>query len=137
MVSSFGAVLIFIIISIFFLVSLLILNFFVSPKKKSVEKLELFECGEPTIGSAKLRFNNHFFNIALVYVLFDIEIAVLIPVSLIYKNQIKVSNPILTLTIIGIFLLFLIVGFIYEWSVGNLDWIKTKNLLEENKNDKR
>ena len=82
MLSSFGAVFTFIIISIFFLLSLLILNFFVSSKKKSKEKLELFECGEPTIGDAKLKINSHFFNVALVYILFDIEIAVLIPAQL-------------------------------------------------------
>ncbi len=137
MLSSFGAVFIFIIISIFFLLSLLILNFFVSSKKKSKEKLELFECGEPTIGDAKLKINSHFFNVALVYILFDIEIAVLIPIALIYKNQIKREEPLVILTIIGIFFLFLIVGFIYEWSVGNLDWIRNKNLLREENNDKK
>lgn len=136
MLSSFGAVFTFIIISIFFLLSLLILNFFVSSKKKIKEKLELFECGEPTIGDAKLKINSHFFNVALVYILFDIEIAVLIPIALIYKNQVK-SNSGMILTIIGIFFLFLIVGFIYEWSVGNLDWIRNKNLLREENNDKK
>ena len=124
MLLNFSAILIFIIISVFFLLSLLFLNFMVFTKKKSSKKNEIFECGEPTIGNTKVKINGHFFNIALVYILFDVEIALLVPIVIAYKNQINNSNPIFMFSVLLFFLLFLIIGFIYEWLEGNFDWIK-------------
>lgn len=123
MLLNFSAILIFIIISIFFLLSLLFLNFLVSIKKKNNIKNEIFECGEPTVGNIKLKVNSHFFNIALVYILFDLEVALIVPIVLVYKNEIK-NNPIFIFSVLAIFFLLLVVGFVYEWYAGNLSWVK-------------
>lgn len=126
MLLNFSAVLIFIIISIFFLLSLLFLGFLVAPRKKNREKEEIFECGEPTIGDTNLKINSRFFNIALVYILFDLEIALLVPIVLVYKEYVNDKNSLFAFSVVLVFLLLLLVGFIYEWSAGNLDWIKPK-----------
>ena len=135
MLLNFSAVFIFIIISIFFLLSLLFLNFLVTNKKKSKEKTEIFECGEPTIGDCKLKFNGHFYNVALLYILFDLEIALLVPVLIVYKDLIKNDGILGPFCALFFFFILLVIGFIYEWHEGNIIWLKdsNKNKLEDNK----
>lgn len=137
MLLNFSAVFIFIIISIFFLLSLLFLNFLVSSKKKNKEKNEIFECGEPTVGNTKVNVNSHFFNVALVYILFDLEIAFLVPISLTYKELVNKQNFMFAFFALMFFILLLIVGLVYEWHVGNFDWIVDKSSSLNNNEDKR
>ena len=134
MLLNFSAILIFIIISIFFLLSLLFLNFLVTKKKNSKEKNEIFECGEPTIGDSKLKVNGHFYNVALLYILFDLEVSLLVPVLLVYKDLIKNNGILVPFCTLLFFLVLLIVGFVYEWREGNISWIRDcdKNKIEDN-----
>ena len=120
---EFGAVLIFMLLGVGFVAGGLIFGWLVRPCKPSPDKNDIYECGEPTIGSAWIRYNSRFYNIALVYLLFDVEVVVLAPVSLVLRDMAKSGTAWVALTGILAFLALLVLGLAYEWLNGNLDWI--------------
>nr|BBG74325.1 NADH dehydrogenase subunit 3 [Bythites fuscus] len=82
------------------------------------EKLSPYECGFDPIGSARLPFSLRFFLVAILFLLFDLEIALLLPLP--WGDQL--SSPLLTFTWATSVLLLLILGLIYEWTQGGLEW---------------
>ena len=120
---EFGAVLIFMLLGVGFVAGGLIFGWFVRPRKPSPEKNAIYECGEPTIGSAWIRYNSRFYNVALVYLLFDVEVVVLAPVALVLRDLAISGTAWAALVGILVFLALLVLGLAYEWLNGNLDWI--------------
>lgn len=95
------------------------------------EKNAIYECGEPTIGSSWVRYNIRFYTTALLFLLFDVEVVLLIPVALWLKPAIDSAAaggstllPWLILLEIGFFVFVLVVGLAYAWRNGGLDWVK-------------
>ncbi len=84
----------------------------------------MYECGEPTIGSTWIRFNSRFYTVALVYLLFDVEVVVLVPAMLVLR-ELKTSSVGVYAALIAllVFVALLVLGLAYEWFYGNLDWI--------------
>ncbi len=82
-----------------------------------VEKLSPYECGFDPIGTVQRHFNIKFYLVAILFVIFDLEIAMLFPWSLTLKHI-----GIFGFTSMMIFLFILTIGFIYEWKNGALDW---------------
>nr|WNH37147.1 NADH dehydrogenase subunit 3 [Melanonus zugmayeri] len=82
------------------------------------EKLSPYECGFDPLGSARLPFSLRFFLIAILFLLFDLEIALLLPLP--WSNQL--ANPILTFSWTACVLTLLTLGLIYEWLQGGLEW---------------
>ena len=82
------------------------------------EKRSPFECGFDPKSSARIPFSTRFFLLAVIFLVFDIEIALIIPLPIV------ISNNILYEVILGglIFLLILVVGLLHEWKEGSLDW---------------
>ena len=99
-----------------------------SPNNPNPEKLTSYECGEETVGSAWLPFNNRFYVIALIFLLFDVEMVFILPWATVFGNRqmIKIDNRWgwLSLTEMFIFLGILILGLVYVWAKGDLDWVK-------------
>ena len=93
------------------------LGFLLGPKKPSPAKLEQYECGFPAFSSAQLKFDVRYYLVAILFIIFDLEIAFLFPWAVVIK---KVGFP--ALVAVMIFLLLLTVGFIYEWKKGALEW---------------
>lgn len=118
MLFHFAAVLIFLLISVVFIFGNLALGWLARPTRPNPEKNEIYECGEPTIGSSWIRYNIRFYTIALVYLIFDVEVVFLFPVALVMKDM-----GLLALVEAMTFVTILALGLVYAWRYGNLDWI--------------
>lgn len=126
MYNQFGAVLVFGLIAVAFVFVSLGLGALIRRARPGEEKLSVYECGEPTIGSSWIRYNSRFYNIALVYLLFDVEVVLLIPVMLLIRDMAGTSAAVSALVALLVFLGLLVLGLAYEWYWGNLDWIRTE-----------
>nr|AJD83542.1 NADH dehydrogenase subunit 3 [Cyprinodon nevadensis pectoralis]ANF03873.1 NADH dehydrogenase subunit 3 [Cyprinodon nevadensis amargosae]QWC54459.1 NADH dehydrogenase subunit 3 [Cyprinodon salinus salinus]QWC54472.1 NADH dehydrogenase subunit 3 [Cyprinodon salinus salinus]QWC54485.1 NADH dehydrogenase subunit 3 [Cyprinodon salinus salinus] len=82
------------------------------------EKLSPYECGFDPLGSARLPFSLRFFLVAILFLLFDLEIALLLPLP--WGDQL--SSPLLTFSWASLVLTLLTLGLIYEWLQGGLEW---------------
>jgi NADH-quinone oxidoreductase subunit A len=124
MYADFAIILVFVLLGVAFVAGALIVGAFVRPRKGGEEKLTVYECGEPTIGSTWIRFNSRFYTVALVYLLFDVEVVVLVPTMLVLR-ELKTSSVGVYAALIGllVFVALLVLGLAYEWFYGNLDWI--------------
>nr|YP_007624404.1 NADH dehydrogenase subunit 3 [Grus monacha]ACN53690.1 NADH dehydrogenase subunit 3 [Grus monacha]BCD56136.1 NADH dehydrogenase subunit 3 [Grus monacha] len=94
------------------------LNFWLTQINPDSEKLSPYECGFDPLGSARLPFSIRFFLVAILFLLFDLEIALLLPLPW----AIQLQSPTTTLTWTSILLLLLTLGLIYEWMQGGLEW---------------
>ncbi len=121
MYRDFGTVLVAAILGIIMVAVPLIVQSLVAPSKKSKEKLETYECGEESEGSAWLQFNIRFYVIALIFLIFDVEVVFLFPWAVVFKDL-----GLLAMVEMAIFLVILIVGLAYVWVKADLDWVKRK-----------
>ena len=100
------------------------------PNNPNPEKLTSYECGEETVGSAWMPFNSRFYVIALIFLLFDVEMVFILPWATVFGNNdlIKADHRWgwFSLAEMFIFLGILILGLVYVWVKGDLDWIKPK-----------
>uniref|UniRef100_A7U4E3 NADH-ubiquinone oxidoreductase chain 3 n=1 Tax=Ochetorhynchus melanurus TaxID=427553 RepID=A7U4E3_9FURN len=94
------------------------LNFWLAQTSPDSEKLSPYECGFDPLGSARLPFSIRFFLIAILFLLFDLEIALLLPLP--WATQLQ--YPLSTLTWTSTIILLLTLGLIYEWTQGGLEW---------------
>jgi len=110
-----------------------LINKAIAPHKPNPEKLTSYECGEETTGNAWLPFNSRFYVIALVFLLFDVEMVFIFPWATVFgSHEINSYEPRwgwLALTEMFIFLGILILGLAYVWVKGDLDWIKPKPIV--------
>jgi len=117
---DFATVLVYILVSAGFIFGSMTLGRVLRPDRPTPQKLSTYECGEEAIGSAWIQFNVRFYIIALIFLIFDVEIAILFPWAVIFK---KIG--LLALAEILIFVGILVVGFIYVWVKGDLEWLKS------------
>nr|YP_214804.1 NADH dehydrogenase subunit 3 [Ambystoma dumerilii]AAT49243.1 NADH dehydrogenase subunit 3 [Ambystoma dumerilii] len=96
---------------------LIMVGFWIPMSNPDTEKLSPYECGFDPWGSARLPFSIRFFLVAILFLLFDLEIGLLLPTP--WALQL---NPTNTLTWATLILALLTVGLIYEWIQGGLDW---------------
>nr|ABB96789.1 NADH dehydrogenase subunit 3 [Colonia colonus] len=97
---------------------LIALNLWLAQINPDSEKLSPYECGFDPLGSARLPFSIRFFLVAILFLLFDLEIALLLPLP--WATQLQ--SPITTLTWASTMLLLLTLGLMYEWTQGGLEW---------------
>nr|YP_009991980.1 NADH dehydrogenase subunit 3 [Apteryx rowi]QJF46344.1 NADH dehydrogenase subunit 3 [Apteryx rowi]QNN84880.1 NADH dehydrogenase subunit 3 [Apteryx rowi] len=105
-------------LSLLLSIILITLNFWLAQMSPDAEKLSPYECGFDPLGSARLPFSIRFFLVAILFLLFDLEIALLLPLPW----AIQLPHPLLTLLWTSIILLLLTLGLVYEWAQGGLEW---------------
>nr|ADE61209.1 NADH dehydrogenase subunit 3 [Eurillas latirostris] len=107
-----------IILSLTLSIALTALNFWLAQMNPDPEKLSPYECGFDPLGSARLPFSIRFFLVAILFLLFDLEIALLLPLP--WATQLQ--TPTTTLIWATTLILLLTLGLVYEWTQGGLEW---------------
>lgn len=108
--------------------SQLIVTQLIGPRKRTATKLMPYECGKDPVGNARDRFSIKFYTVAVIFLLFDIEVLFIIPFAVAFKSLLglQASSGIAYGTIafieILVFIATLIVGYIYVWKKGTFDW---------------
>ena len=111
------SIIIFLFVAISLSVGFIVLNFLFSPKKPDPEKLSAYECGFEAFNDSRMEFDVRFYLVAILFIIFDLEIAFLFPWAVSLGNI-----GALGFWSMMIFLFILTVGFVYEWKKGALDW---------------
>lgn len=127
--SGFGEVLLYIIGGTLFVSVALVTAWILRPNRPNPEKLSTYESGEEPAGAAWTQFNIRFYIIALIFLLFEVELIFLFPWATIFANKELVTQTDgvwgwLTFIEMIIFILVLALGLAYAWVNGHLDWIK-------------
>lgn len=94
-----------------------ILGFLLGPRRPSPEKNSAYECGFEPFDEARSPFDVRYYLVAILFIIFDLETAFLVPWSVVFRQLGWVG-----LIAMGIFLGLLTVGFVYEWKKGALEW---------------
>lgn len=117
LLSSYFPVFVFIIISAVISGILLIVPYIVAHRAPDSEKLSAYECGFDSFGDARMKFDVRFYLVAILFIIFDLEVAFLFPWAVAFS-----SISLLGFWSMMIFLTILTIGFIYEWKKGALEW---------------
>jgi len=114
---DYFSIIIFLIVALGLSVAFIVVNFVLSPKNPDPEKLSAYECGFDAFDDSRIEFDVRFYLVAILFIIFDLEIAFLFPWAISLGNI-----GALGFFSMMIFLFILSVGFIYEWKKGALDW---------------
>jgi NADH-quinone oxidoreductase subunit A len=96
---------------------MLVMGRLVSPNRPDPEKLSPYECGFEAFEDARMKFDVRYYLVAILFILFDLEIAFLFPWAVVLQDIGFVGFAAMML-----FLLILVIGFVYEWKKGALEW---------------
>lgn len=119
MLTEFGRVFIFFIIGAVFVAAGLVFAWLIRPKRWYPGKLATYECGEVPIGDSWIKFNIRFYIIALIFLIFDVEVVFLFPWAVVFEKL-----GLFAFVEMVIFLAILLIGYAYVWVKGDLDWDK-------------
>lgn len=119
MLTEFGNVLLFFIIGAVFVAIALFVAKLVRPHRPNAIKLSTYECGEIPIGSARVQFNNRFYIIGLMFLIFEVEILLLFPWAMVFKELGWVA-----FWAMFVFVSLIFIGFAYELGKGHMKWDK-------------
>ena len=121
MLTEFGKVFAFILTAVMFVLIAVFAAKLIRPARPTKEKLTTYECGENPEGSPWVKFNIRFYVVALIFLIFDVEVVMLIPWALVYQD-----SGMLGFLVGAIFLILLGLGMAYEWRKGDLEWARPK-----------
>ena len=115
--SEYLSIIIFLFISLLLSIGFIVINYIASPRNPDPEKLSAYECGFEAFDNARIEFDVRFYLVAILFIIFDLEIAFLFPWAISLGNI-----GLLGFYSMMTFLFILTVGFIYEWKKGALEW---------------
>lgn len=121
MLTEFGKVFAFFLVSVIFVIVGILTAKFIRPNRPSKEKQLTYECGEEPIGSPWVKFNIRFYVVALIFLIFDVEVVLLVPWAVVYR-ELGFAGYLVGV----IFLVLLGLGMAYEWRKGDLEWERPK-----------
>ena len=117
LLAQYFPIIIFLAIAIFISVFMLAIPFIIAPQKPDAEKISAYECGFEAFGDARSKFDVRFYLVAILFIIFDLEVAFLFPWAITLGDI-----GLLGFWSMMLFLLTLTIGFIYEWKKGALEW---------------
>jgi NADH-quinone oxidoreductase subunit A len=117
MLSNYLPVLIFVVISLAIAVIVIVLGYVLGTRHPDSEKLSPYECGFESFEDARMKFDVRYYLVAILFIIFDLEIAFLFPWAIVL-DQIGLFG----FASMAVFLGILVIGFIYEWKKGALEW---------------
>lgn len=124
MLFDFANVLVFMALGAAFVGVNLLIGRLLRPANPQARKLSTYECGEPAAGSAWVNFNIRFYIIALIFIIFEVEIAFIFPVATAFRRWTEGGQGIFAFTEIFAFVAILFIGLVYAWAKGDLEWVK-------------
>jgi NADH-quinone oxidoreductase subunit A len=124
MLFDFANVLVFTALGLGFVGVNLLIGRLLRPSNPQVRKLSTYECGEPASGSAWVNFNIRFYLVALIFIIFEVEIAFIFPVAAVFRRWIENGQGFFAFVEILVFVGILFLGLIYAWVKGDLEWVK-------------
>ncbi len=130
---EFGAIAAFAVMAVAFGLGGLTIGRILRPHFPETNKSVIYECGELPIGSAWFNFNPRFYLIALVFVIFEVEIALTFPVAAVYRAWIAqgLTMGLVALGELLLFTLILVLGLVWVWAKGDLEWVRRLARVDE------
>lgn len=117
MLAEYLPILLFLFVAIAIGVTLLVAGYFLGPRAPDSEKLSPYECGFEAFEDARMKFDVRYYLVAILFIVFDLEIAFLFPWAVVFKDI-----GVTALAAMAVFLGILVIGFVYEWKKGALEW---------------
>ena len=117
MLAEYLPTLLFLIVATGIGIALILIGNLLGPKRPSAEKLSPYECGFAPFEDARMQFDVRYYLIAILFIVFDLEIAFVFPWALVFREL-----GVFGLVEMGVFLSLLVIGFVYVWKKGALEW---------------
>jgi NADH-quinone oxidoreductase subunit A len=125
MLMAYATVGVFMLVAAGFVLVSMLTGKLIRPDNPTGQKLEVYECGEAPATPGWFNFNPRFYVVALVFLIFDVEIAFLYPVAAVFKRWVIQGLGVYALTEMLAFVAVLLVGLVYVWKKGDLEWVRT------------
>ncbi|GHT93310.1 NADH-quinone oxidoreductase subunit A [Betaproteobacteria bacterium] len=123
MLENYFPILMFVLVGLFIGIAPVALGCFVAPHRPDAEKLSPYECGFEAFEDARIKFDVRYYLIAIIFILFDLEIAFLFPWATVFQDIVaNDSVKIFGFVEVVVFLAIILVGDAYAWAKGALDW---------------
>lgn len=125
MLENYFPVLVFIVVALIFGCVPIIIGRLVGPHRPDPEKLSPYECGFGAFEDARMKFDVRYYLVAIAFIIFDLEVAYMFPWAAIYKEFVGAENTVVrTFGFVEMFIFMgiLVVGFVWAWLKGALDW---------------
>ncbi|MHC2996656.1 NADH-quinone oxidoreductase subunit A [Tepidiphilus sp. HLB4] len=123
MIENYFPVFVFLVVALLFSMAPVLLGWLLGPRRPDPEKLSPYECGFEPFEDARIRFDVRYYLIAILFILFDLEIASLFPWAVVFKEMIaEGTHALYVFGTVMIFLAVLVIGYVVEWKNGALDW---------------
>ncbi len=117
MLAEYLPTLLFLIVATGIGVALIVIGNLLGPKRPSAEKSSAYECGFPAFDDARMQFDVRYYLVAILFIVFDLEIAFVFPWAVVFREL-----GVFGLVEMGVFLGLLVIGFVYVWKKGALEW---------------
>lgn len=135
LISDFGKALLFILGACIFVVGGLLTSKLIAPNRPNPEKGSTYECGEDPVGNARIQLNMRFYVVALIFLIFDVEIIFLFPWSTVFADAGYIETApqwgIFAFVEAMVFAGILLLGLAYVWVKGDLDWIRPEPIAPD------
>jgi NADH-quinone oxidoreductase subunit A len=124
MLNIYGNIFMFLSAGLLFVFLTMSLVRIVAPHRPNREKNKTYECGEEPVGSGWLNFNARFYLIAILFIIFDVEIVLVFPVIVRFREYLQAGGGVTVFAEIFVFAAILFLGLVYAWKNGYLEWLR-------------